>query len=1177
MAFHIPASARSAAYKFLGGFPAGVVHGGMAYFMGGAVQELEALGAGVGFSGEVSGSQVYQTTVAYDEKRGVWSGRCSCALGVHCKHIYALMKAVLVAPIARAEEEDEEEEAVEVGSKRAGTAGSSSRAAATKGGLEGMLAEGLGRALSKEERRYCEAVNAAYQSAHEGGIPAPQDLKVLGVTFESRNWDRLELWAKPPMDEREFWLHMLVFLEERHGIVPESMQVLGDPGPAREKVAQWRRTREVDRWSRLLGNLREDAAEVPGREVDLRLRFLPQHVAVEWKRAGDMDFEPMKLREFRDLSHIGPDRMVEEAALLSRWLVERGAFGFEPTLPYQDPETREILAEVLRLPWLASRLVGEGGLPLQRPEEPLRWQVEPASGVGDDYRLRIVDPEGALAGPFLHISKGHPNLYLTGRALWRGPEVDERVIDPGVETRIPAQALESGHGVRLLRRMGVELPQRLRERVKTVEVRPRMRCTVQPTWAGSSEESCLIEVRAESEDGELQLAYTPQGWRSTGRSGAPDESTYYDRSALARVAVLLEPLPLKWDDVRLHWHFKLTRKFAETFAAWLHSLPAGLALDLEGELASFREAPLKGAIRLEVEEAELDWFDLKVVLDVADTQLTKPELKLLLDARGGWVRLEEKGWRRLEFAFSQEDDEQLARLGLSAQELSSEPQRLHALQIADKAARRFLPAATCERIERRRDELKTRVTPEVPEAIQAQLRPYQLDGFHFLAYLSTNGFGGVLADDMGLGKTVQTLTWLAWLRGRSGGRSLPSLVVCPKSVCDNWQAEAQRFLPGFRVRVWAGGELSQVSASLEEADLHVINYAQLRAVGGTLAEASFLAVVLDEGQFIKNPGSATAQIARSLKAEHRLVLSGTPIENRLLDLWSLMSFAMPGALGSRAQFAKLYGSKEDPYAHRRLSARVRPFVLRRTKGQVATDLPDRIEEDLHCAMEGEQQTLYRAELKRAQQMLLQVTTQKQLAGQRFHVLSSLLRLRQICCDPRLVAPASKAPSAKLEALLEQLEPLMEQGQKVLVFSQFVQMLDLLKEAISKRNWPLFYLAGKTENRGDLVREFQASEGPSVFLISLKAGGFGLNLTAASYVVLFDPWWNPAVENQAIDRTHRIGQANKVVAYRLLIKNSIEEKIRTLQTRKRALAEGVLGEEQFAQSLTLEDLRELFAE
>jgi SNF2 family DNA or RNA helicase len=606
-----------------------------------------------------------------------------------------------------------------------------------------------------------------------------------------------------------------------------------------------------------------------------------------------------------------------------------------------------------------------------------------------------------------------------------------------------------------------------------------------------------------------------------------------------------------------------------------------VAVELVGDLASLAREAVSGEVRLDVTEAGIDWFDLRVVLNVSDTELTPAELKLLLDAKGGFVRLAGKGWRRLQFQISEQEDEQLARLGLNARELSSEPQRLHALQLADEAAKSFLPEEQFARVQRRAGEIQARVTPALPAEVKAELRPYQLDGFHFLAYLSTNRFGGILADDMGLGKTLQTLAWLVWLRGEGRGDNPspvpPSLVVCPKSVTDNWRAEVARFTAGLRVKVWQASELDHFTEHLQEADLHVMNYSQLRIVGESLAPVAWLAVILDEGQYIKNPNSQTAQIARQLRAEHRLILTGTPIENRLLDLWSLMTFAMPGALGSRTQFGRLFDAKEDPFARRRLAARVRPFLLRRTKTQVAKDLPDRIEEDLFCEIEGEQRTLYRAELKRAQQLLLRIQTQKQLSEERFHLLTSLLRLRQICCDPRLVKPDSRAPSAKVEALIEQLEPLMEEGQKVLVFSQFVTMLELLKPALAEKNWPQFFLAGDTENRGELVRRFQETNGPAVFLISLKAGGFGLNLTAASYVVLFDPWWNPAVENQAIDRTHRIGQQRKVIAYRLLIKDSIEEKIRQLQKQKKSLAEDVLGEEKFAQGLTLDDLRFLFAD
>jgi SNF2 family DNA or RNA helicase len=722
-----------------------------------------------------------------------------------------------------------------------------------------------------------------------------------------------------------------------------------------------------------------------------------------------------------------------------------------------------------------------------------------------------------------------------------------------------------------------------------------------------------------SDDAEIVERWNGSAWVTDDEASTQTKKraralTRIERAALATLPPLLEASGFKWNLSRERWELRLTKKFADVFVPFLQSLPPDICVELKGELASFQNAEVAGKIRLAATEDGIDWFNLQVLVDVSDVTLTKAEIKLLLDAKGKWVRLADKGWRKLAFTLSAEEDAELARLGLTPHELTSEPQRLHALQLADEAARKFLPAETCDRIERRVAELQTRVTPDVPAEIKAEMRPYQREGFHFLCYLSTNHFGGILADDMGLGKTLQTLAWLAWLRNverdvhaastsvivsASGNTDamefstlkraeasapqlptpnsqLPSLVVCPKSVADNWRAEAEKFFPALKVRAWSASESRSFSGMLHTADLHVLNYSQLRNVGDELVREKFHAVILDEGQYIKNPSSLTALVAKSLRAEHRLILSGTPIENRLLDLWSLMSFAMPGALGNRAEFGRLYDGKNDPFARQRLSARVRPFLIRRTKAQVARDLPDRVEEDLFCELEGEQKTLYRAELKRAQAMLLGVQTAAALNQQRFNVLTSLLRLRQICCHPRLVKADSKAASAKVEALIETLEPLLEEGEKVLVFSQFVGLLEILREEIKARGWQHWYLAGDTEDRGDLVRGFQAAEGAGVFLISLKAGGFGLNLTAASYVVLFDPWWNPAVENQAIDRTHRIGQTQKVIAYRLLIKDSIEEKIRALQKQKSSLADDVLGEEKFSQSLSLDDLRYLLA-
>jgi len=851
-------------------------------------------------------------------------------------------------------------------------------------------------------------------------------------------------------------------------------------------------------------------------------------------------------------------------------------------------DTARTLGRILRSRLLESVVVNRAGEPLARPAEPLRWTLACATNSEEDYRLRLMQADGSPPPPVLCTLPGNPPLFLTADAVFSGPPPHPHVLDTSQETRIPAPALERASGVAFLQALGLELPPRVRQRVRTLPFQVAIRCELQSIHEGSRSEDCVFTVMAEASDGRQEI-WNGHSWHMVESPAKPGKGerrdntiVLYDRTPLASIPMLLAPLNAKPSFYGGKLVVRVTRKFPELFTAWLKTVPTHIPVHLAGDLASFATPDVAGRVKLDATEAGIDWFDLRVVVDVSDATLTPDEIKLLLNAKGGYVRLAGKGWRRLQFDLSADENERLARLGLSTRELSAEPQRLHALQLADDAARKFLPDEQVEQIQRRAGEIKARVAPDLPSGVSANLRPYQLEGFHFLAYLSTNRFGGILADDMGLGKTLQTLAWILWLRDQPSpdakpAQIPPSLVICPKSVMDNWHAEAARFTSGLRVKAWPASELGSLRDRLSEADLHVLNYTQLRTLGESLTPVRWQAVILDEGQYIKNPSSQTAQVARALKADHRLILSGTPIENRLLDLWSLMAFAMPGVLSSRAQFARLYDAKGDPFARRRLSSRVRPFLLRRTKAQVAKDLPDRIEEDLFCEIEGEQKTLYRAELKRAQQLLLRVKTQKELAAQQFHFLTSLLRLRQICCHPRLVNPGSTAVSAKSEALFEQLEPLMEEGNKVLVFSQFVELLGLLRPALAERNWPVFYLAGETENRGELVQKFQTAEGPAVFLISLKAGGFGLNLTAASYVVLFDPWWNPAVEAQAIDRTHRIGQVNKVIAYRLLIKDSIEEKIRALQKQKKALAEDVLGEERFAQSLTLDDLQFLFAD
>ncbi len=1140
----------------------------------------------------------------YDPEGG-WDGDCNCLEEFDCAHVFAAMSALLA----------EHRTAV----VRNLSAGISGRRQATLPGmpldpninqLKERLAAVTGRALTRQENEFLNRVHKVFLRCRQNRQIDYWDFQEMGLPIFDGGWNPLKIWPSLPATEHEFWLYVANALHERSLRIPEFMVPITDLGLIQDRLKRWRRAQDIERWKQTLANLGTQTpagAVASSAPVDLRLVIDEEAARFEWLRPGQMQFEPLKQKQFRQLAteYEGYGlALTPEAELIwqafSDFLPVRMKIDFE----YTDPEMLRALGRVLRLDVLRSRILASDGRALRRVNDSLRWELLPAADGEDDYGLRLVQADGQPLPRLLCVLPGRPTLYLCSDAVYVGPDDPESILDPSAETRIPAAAIEQPAGVAFLQTLGVELPQRLRERIQVLPYQVAISCELRPVYLGSDAEECAVAVLAEAADGTRQT-YSAGGWIKNTRGntekrnqrGAP--IMVYDSAPLALVPSLLAPLNLKPSNYGGELAVRVTKKFPEVFADWLKSVPPQITVHLHGELASFVNSQVSGRVRLEVTEAEIDWFDLRVALEVADTTLTKEEIHLLLNAKGGYVRLRGKGWRRLEYNLTEEESEKLARLGISAREMSSEPQRLHALQLADEAAKKFLPAQQVEQIQRRAGEIKARVAPELPKGITAQLRPYQLEGFYFLAYLATNRFGGILADDMGLGKTLQTLTWLLWLRQQPLARSilgdpppgknalkpadepgishLPSLVVCPKSVMDNWHAEAVRFTPTLQVRVWRANELPEFGQSLANADLHVVNYSQLRSLGESLLPMRWLAVILDEGQYIKNPSSQTAQVARALRAEHRLVLSGTPIENRLLDLWSLLAFAMPGVLGNRAQFGRLYDTKGDPFARRRLAARVRPFLLRRTKAQVAKDLPDRIEEDLFCEIEGEQQTLYRAELKRAQQLLLGIKTQKELAQHQFHFLTSLLRLRQICCHPRLMKPDSVASSAKTESLLEQLEPLMDEGQKVLVFSQFVEMLDLLRPELEKREWKIFYLAGQTENRGELVQEFQRTEGPAIFLISLKAGGFGLNLTAASYVVLFDPWWNPAVEHQAIDRTHRIGQVNKVIAYRLLIKNSIEEKIRELQKHKKALAEDVLGEEKFAQSLTLADLQFLFAD
>jgi superfamily II DNA or RNA helicase len=468
--------------------------------------------------------------------------------------------------------------------------------------------------------------------------------------------------------------------------------------------------------------------------------------------------------------------------------------------------------------------------------------------------------------------------------------------------------------------------------------------------------------------------------------------------------------------------------------------------------------------------------------------------------------------------------------------------------------------------------------PSVPLGdLETVLRPYQKQGVYWLKSLKENGLAGIIADEMGLGKTVQALAFLRDIRGKS-------LIVCPSSLVFNWQREAARFTPDLRTLAVQGSERRELFGQpMQDADLVITSYPLLRRDIERYRSTEFTAAILDEAQHIKNPDSQNAQAACALRAKHRFILTGTPLENSVRDLWSLMHFLMPGYLGSRADFRERYEREiqNDPTgpSARRLVKRIKPFILRRLKRDVIKELPEKIEQVSYCELNEKQRYVYKELVNTTRRQVSEVAGSKDQNKSRMLMLTALLRLRQACCDLRLLG-VEKAPkdeaSGKVELLMELIEEVMDGGHRVLIFSQFVAMLHLLQDEFKERSIPYCYLDGSTKDRAGEVDRFQNGDAPA-FLISLKAGGVGLNLTAADTVIHFDPWWNPAVEAQATDRAHRIGQNKVVTAYKLITRNTVEEKILALQQRKRAMTEAALeSEHPLMEGLSISEIEEILS-
>ncbi len=626
-------------------------------------------------------------------------------------------------------------------------------------------------------------------------------------------------------------------------------------------------------------------------------------------------------------------------------------------------------------------------------------------------------------------------------------------------------------------------------------------------------------------------------------------------------------LPVK-EAVKNHWFFELAGNLQQQGIA-TYGLTTLKKLKYNANTPKLQMGSGSGA----------DWFDLKINLQYGEQTVSLAQLRQAVLNKQDYVQLGDGTWGLLPQEWLQRFTT-FFKLG-KTQTDSVQLSKRHFTIVNDwQQIDNTAIAAELEAKKQQLLNLEKQGDFALPKNLQASLRPYQAAGYQWLRQLHSIGWGGCLADDMGLGKTLQTLAFLQSIIELNSKAAM--LIVCPASLLYNWAAEIEKFTPAMRYHLYHGG-----GRALPQEPVHLLitSYGTMRSDIEQLQQMPFEVVVLDESQVIKNPASQIARAVQLLKAESRFVLSGTPVQNNTMDIYPQLHFTNPGLLGSSDMFKELFvnpiDKKGDAFAIQQLKKMISPFLLRRTKEQVAKDLPDKTETVLYCEMDTYQRKVYDAVRDEYRSKIMQEVQEAGMSNSLMLLLEGLGRLRMICDCPSLVAAVDgkkfNPASAKADELMREIEE-NSSNHKILVFSQFLGMLQIIQHRLDQAGLNSLYLDGSTKpaERGRLVKQFQEEEGQQVFLISLKAGGVGLNLTAADYVYLMDPWWNPAAEDQAIDRSHRIGQTQKVFAYKMICRNTVEEKIMQLQQKKKQLSRELISEENsFVKKLTTEDVAFLF--
>jgi superfamily II DNA or RNA helicase len=858
------------------------------------------------------------------------------------------------------------------------------------------------------------------------------------------------------------------------------------------------------------------------------------------------------------------------------------------------PATAELrgedAAEVLTM--LSSRrvLLEPASMELRFSEDPLRPRLELDQANAKAVRVRVVFESGSRRFP---LSNGN---WFEGTPGWH-VDTTEGVARPVGDAVTPAWLQ------RLYRSPALVYPAQELPRLLT-ELIPRVAASLGADLPDLSQvadlvdahpsfvlitDGDIVEARAKlhAQYGEHDFAVPPMGFPSplsflppAGRSIRPRVVRRDVGAEMAAVQTMLN-LGFTPDDARegLVAHGDTAVSF---WTQGIAELPKGWDTRVPDDLArvNVRSTPVTAQMRV---SSGVDWLSLDMSFTTDGVAVDADELRACLEHGRHLVKLADGSFAPVRAEDVAEILERMAEI------------------YAGGAGQEKLPLSQAGRIQ---DLIRlvgdAKVTPsakalftklgdvaEIPQVAKPRnlrcpsFRDYQKRGYSWLAFLHDVGAGGILADDMGLGKTVQTIALLLWAKNKSK-RKL-SLVIAPTSVVPNWALEIEKFAPALKTVVWQGPDRHDQRPELDDADVMITSYALLRRDEELLQSLDLRYVILDEAQHIKNPLSATARAAKALKSERRLALTGTPIENRLSEIWSIFDFVSPGLLGTLKTFEERYSrpvDRGDAETAAKLRTIIHPLVLRRTKAEVAPELPAKIEQEILVPMADEQQRLYKQLLKQVRDSVLSAVEKQGVSKAQIQILAALTRMRQVACDPRLTHLSGEwglETSGKLLALKEIVEEAVAGGHRLLVFSQFVQMLQLIRTMLDEMSVTYEYLDGSTKDRQERVERFNTDENINAFLISLKAGGTGLNLTGADTVVHFDPWWNPAVEDQATDRAHRIGQTKVVTVYKLIARDSVEEKILKLSEKKRDLVSNVLTTESTPmKGLTKQDIDDLFS-